>query len=185
MTAPQPKRQIRSFVRREGRITRSQERALRELLPVYGLDSRPAVRSWRRETENGRPLYLEIGFGMGDSLVRSARDNPQILFLGIEVYRPGVGSLLIKLRREGIDNVRVMHGDAIEILHRDLGDHCLDRVLLLFPDPWPKKRHHKRRIVQAEFLDLLRRRIKAGGIFHVATDWAPYREWIDERVCAS
>jgi len=172
-----PKREIRSFVRREGRITPSQKQALQSLLPDYSLDGKPGVNSWI-QANTDKPLYMEVGFGMGDGLIQSAIDHSGINFLGIEVYRPGVGSLLIKLKKHALDNVRVIWGDAMETIREFVPARSLNRVLLFFPDPWPKKRHHKRRIVQGEFLDLLHERMKPQGIIHIATDWEAYHQWI-------
>ena len=168
-------RAIRSFVRREGRITRSQQRALDELLPVYGLPSGgfidPATVFGRKA-----PLSLEIGFGNGDSLATMAAQDPAGDFIGIEVHRPGVGHLLLELQRRELANVRVMCDDAVPLIGRCLPDHSLDRVLLFFPDPWPKKRHHKRRIVQPAFVELIGAKLKPGGILHMATDWEQYAQ---------
>lgn len=168
-------RAIRSFVRREGRITRSQQRALDELLPVYGL---PCGEPIDPATVFGRkaPLTLEIGFGNGDSLATMAAQDPAGDFIGIEVHRPGVGHLLLQLQRRELTNVRVMCDDAVQLIGQCLPDRSLDRVLLFFPDPWPKKRHHKRRIVQPPFLDLIAAKLKPGGILHMATDWEPYAQ---------
>ena len=169
------RRTIRSFVRREGRITRSQQRALDELLPVYGL---PSDRPIDPATVFGRsaPLTLEIGFGNGDSLATMAAQDPASDFIGIEVHRPGVGHLLLELERREIGNVRVICDDAMQVARDCLPDGSLDRILLFFPDPWPKKRHHKRRIVQPAFAELVAAKLGAGGILHMATDWEPYAE---------
>ncbi len=168
-----PARRIRSYVRREGRLTTGQQRALDELLPRYGIAG-----SGRIDIEQvfGRraPLTLEIGFGNGESLVAMAEAAADEDFLGIEVHRPGVGHLLHALDRRGLNNVRVICDDAIDILQRRIPAGILDRVLLFFPDPWPKRRHHKRRIVQPAFVELVASRLRPGGIFHLATDWRHY-----------
>jgi tRNA (guanine-N7-)-methyltransferase len=168
-------RAIRSFVRREGRITRSQQRALDELLPAFGL---PADKVIDPTAVFGRsaPLTLEIGFGNGDSLATMAAQDPAGDFIGIEVHRPGVGHLLLELERRELTNVRVMCDDAVPLVQHCLPDGSLDRVLLFFPDPWPKKRHHKRRIVQPAFVELIATKLRPGGILHMATDWEPYAE---------
>jgi len=170
-----PSRRIRSFVRREGRLTPGQHRALETLWPKYGLavegDNKPAELFGR-----SAPVTLEIGFGNGASLADMAANEPDADFIGIEVHRPGVGSLLRKLEERGIDNVRVFCHDAVEILEHNIADGCLHRVLLLFPDPWPKKKHHKRRLVQPAFVALVARKLNADGHFHMATDWQPYAE---------
>lgn len=176
MTAPaddRPLRKIRSFVRREGRITAGQQRALQALWPRYGLNADAPL---QMATIFGRhaPCILEIGFGNGDALAAMAEQQPQCDFIGIEVHRPGVGRLLQQLEARGIGNVRVMREDAVQILNTCIADNSLDRLLLFFPDPWHKKRHHKRRIVQPDFIELLSRKIRPGGCLHMATDWEDY-----------
>jgi len=168
-------RRIRSFVRREGRLTPGQQRALDELWPRYGL---AADTSLVASIAFGRtaPLTLEIGFGNGASLATMARQDTESNYVGIEVHRPGVGHLLKQIETEDLENVRIYCHDAVEILNQCIDDHSLDRVLLFFPDPWHKKKHHKRRIVQPPFVNLLARKLKRGGIFHMATDWQAYAE---------
>lgn len=171
----EPHRKIRSFVRREGRITRAQQEAHARLGDSYIIGERDLLDldvAFRRRA----PRALEIGFGMGDALAVMAKANPQIDYLGIEVHRPGIGSLLLKLEKDAIDNVRIVCADAVEILSHHLGDVSLDAVYLFFPDPWPKKRHHKRRIVQPEFARMVRRKLKPGGMLHMATDWEDYAQ---------
>ena len=166
-------RRIRSFIRRQGRLTVAQGRALDILWPVYGLnldDNFDATNAFGRDA----PLVLEIGFGNGDSLADMAAAEPESNFIGIEVHRPGVGHLLLKLDENGIGNVRVFCADAIEILTRLIPDGSLDRLQLFFPDPWPKARHHKRRLIRPEVVQLIATRLKPGGIVHCATDWAHY-----------
>ena len=166
---------MRSFVRRAGRTTPAQRRALDELLPRYGL---PEHRPLDAAATFGRraALTLEIGFGDGDSLLAMARRAPHRDFIGIEVYDAGVGRLLEALDREGLDNVRIWHADAVPVITECVPEASLDEVLLFFPDPWPKKRHHKRRIVQPAFAALLTSRLRPGGTWRLATDWAPYAE---------
>lgn len=167
-------RPVRSFVRREGRITAAQERALAELYPRYGIDvSRPVA---GRESLFGRhaPLELEIGCGNGDALLDMARERPEHDFIGIEVYRPGVGRLLAGIEAAGLDNVRVAMGDAVELLGGPLAALAMRRILVLFPDPWPKKRHHKRRLLQPPFVHLLAERLEDGGELVIATDSQDY-----------
>jgi tRNA (guanine-N7-)-methyltransferase len=168
-----PLRRVRSFVRREGRLTAGQQKALDELWPRYGLaaDTKPDF-----ATVFGRraALTLEIGFGNGASLADMAEQDPDTDYVGIEVHRPGVGHLLKLVDERGLGNVRVFCADAVEILTSCFDDHSLDRVLLFFPDPWPKTRHHKRRLVQPAFVELLARKLKAGAILHMATDWQHY-----------
>jgi len=176
MTTPaddRPARKIRSFVRREGRITAGQQRALQDLWPRYGLAADAPL---DLTTIFGRraPCTLEIGFGNGDALAVMAGQQADTNFIGIEVHRPGVGRLLQQLDEQGLTNVRVMREDAVQLLNSCFPDNSLDRLLLFFPDPWHKKRHHKRRIVQPGFIELLARKIKPGGILHMATDWEDY-----------
>ena len=170
-------RKIHSFVRREGRITRAQREALERLSHPY-IISEDALHDFDAVFKRRAPRVLEIGFGMGDSLAYMAKEEPQNDYLGIEVHRPGIGGLLLKLEKDAIDNVRVVCGDAVEVLKNHIPDESFDGVNLFFPDPWPKKRHHKRRIVQAEFVDLVRCKLKPGGIFHIATDWEDYARHI-------
>ncbi len=174
---------IRSFIRRQGRITLAQHRALEDLWPIYGL---AADQTLNAQQVFGRtaPLVLEIGFGNGESLAAMAKASPDTDFIGIEVHRPGVGHLLLCADEQGLTNLRVYCADAIEILTQHIADASLDRVQLFFPDPWPKKRHHKRRIVRPDFLDLICRKLKSGGVFHAATDWEPYAEHMAEALAA-
>lgn len=171
---PPYRRQIRSFVRREGRLTEGQQRALDELLPQYGA---PAEGPLEPVAVFGRPAptVLEIGFGNGDSLAQMAQARPEWNYLGVEVHRPGVGHLLLLLEREEIGNVRVICDDAQRVLGR-LPDGCLHGVQLYFPDPWHKKRHHKRRLVQPDWAQAIRRKLEPGGFLHMATDWQDYAE---------
>ena len=169
-------RRIRSFVRREGRMTPSQQRAMDELWPRYGVEadgqSIDFVSLFGREA----PVVVEIGFGNGEAMLHMAQLHPEWNFLGIEVHRPGVGALMLRLEELSINNVRLMSEDAVEILTTQLAATSVDKLLLFFPDPWHKKKHHKRRIVQAEFAQLVRSKLKHGGEFHMATDWQPYAE---------
>lgn len=169
-------RQVRSFVRRAGRITAAQSRALRELWPVYGID--PPERPLDLDEVFGRsaPRICEIGFGDGQALATLAAAQPEADFLGIEVHEPGIGRLLLTIERRGLENIRAIQHDAVEVLRDWLTPACLDRLHLFFPDPWPKKRHHKRRIVQPDFLGLAARVLKADGVLHMATDWENYAE---------
>lgn len=168
-------RRVRSYVRREGRMTRGQQSALDRLWPRYGLDIETAFDA-QRIFGRIAPLTLEIGFGNGANLTRMAAHDPGGDYLGIEVHRPGVGQLLRLVEEQALSNVRVFCHDAVEVLAETIPDAALTRVLLLFPDPWPKKKHHKRRIVQPDFIALLARRIAPGGELHLATDWQDYAE---------
>ena len=169
-----PLRPIRSFVRRESRMTASQKHALKELWPRYGVGLGARPLDFDAVFGRPAPVILEIGFGNGDALRASAMANPQNNYLGIEVHRPGIGTLLRHLETGGTENVRVMHADAVEVLKTTIPDDSLAAVRLFFPDPWPKKRHHKRRLVQPEFAELVWRKLKPGGYFHLATDWEEY-----------
>jgi len=168
-------RRIRSFVKREGRLTPGQETAIKIGWPLFGLDPNTPIKP-EELFPNSNPITLEIGFGNGESLVDMAEANPNNNYIGIEVHRPGVGHLLRRVLEKGLSNVRVFDTDAIEVLQHAIPDHSLDCIQLFFPDPWHKKRHHKRRIVQTEFLNLIHTKLKAGGLFHAATDWENYAE---------
>ena len=180
-----PKRSIRSFVQRAGRITRAQERALAELWPRFGLDYSPTPLDLDAVFGRRAPRVLEIGIGDGETLLELARQRPDADFLGVEVHRPGIGHCLLGIDEIGLANIRLVSHDAVEVLERQLPDASLDEVLLYFPDPWPKKRHHKRRIVQPAFAELLATRLKPGSSFRLATDWAPYAEHMLEVLRAS
>lgn len=169
-------RKIRSFVRREGRLTRGQQRGLEILWPQYGIENNIGLLDLNQVFGRSAPRTLEIGFGNGASLAEQAMQHPEMDFLGIEVHRPGVGNLLQVIEREGLTNIRVMQEDAVEILREQIPLNSLDKVQLFFPDPWHKKKHHKRRIVQFEFAALLHERLRQGGVFHMATDWQHYAE---------
>ncbi len=179
------RRTIRSFVRRTGRITPAQDRALKELWPQYGLDFSTDVLNLDQIFGRSAERVLEIGFGNGETLVRESGEKPEIDYLGIEVHEPGIGRCLIDARDAGLANLRIIKHDAIEVLQYQIGDGALARINLFFPDPWPKKRHYKRRIVQAPFLRLAARKLAAGGKLHIATDWENYAEHIDELIAAS
>ena len=172
-------RAVRSFVLRAGRITVAQRRALAELWPRYGIEYHPAPLDLDRAFGRHAPRVLEIGFGDGEVLAGMAQADPATDYLGIEVHEPGVGHCLLLIEKLALANVRLIRHDAVEVLREQLPDAGLQRVNLFFPDPWPKKRHHKRRIVQPEFARLVAAKLAPGGLFHVATDWAPYGEHID------
>lgn len=185
-TAPQaPHRAIRSFVKRGGRVTVAQQRALAELWPRYGVD--PGTAALDLDALFGRraPRTLEIGFGDGETLVTLAAAHPERDYLGLEVHAPGVGHCLLRAAAAGLGNLKLAQHDAVEVLERSLAVAALDEVLIYFPDPWPKKRHHKRRLLQPPFAALLASRIAPGGRLRLATDWAPYAEWMREVLDAS
>jgi tRNA (guanine-N7-)-methyltransferase len=173
------RRPIRSFVRRAGRMTASQQRALDELWPSYGVEYAPRQLDLAQVFGRVAPCVLEIGFGNGDSLVQLAREAPSSNFLGIEVHDPGVGHCMLAARAAEITNLRLIAHDAIEVLEAQIAPATFTRINLYFPDPWPKKRHHKRRIVQPEFIELCASRLEPKGALHIATDWADYAEHID------
>ena len=178
-------RKIRSFVRREGRLTRGQRRGLEILWPQYGIEHDVGMLDLDQIFGRQAPRVLEIGFGNGASLAEQAKQHPEIDFVGIEVHRPGVGNLLQVIEAEGLTNIRVMQEDAVEILKDQIPLASLDKVQLFFPDPWHKKKHHKRRIVQLEFAALLHEKLKQGGVFHMATDWQHYAEHMLEVMTAA
>lgn len=168
-------RRIRSFVLRQGRITQAQEYALNILWPRFGLDSEQPfeqLHAFNREA----PLILEIGFGNGESLGEMAAASPERNFIGVEVHKPGVGHLLLKIEEKGLKNIRIYCADAVEVLSKAMPDACLDGLQIFFPDPWHKKRHHKRRLISNDFARLAASKLKPGGILHCATDWEPYAE---------
>jgi tRNA (guanine-N7-)-methyltransferase len=168
-----PHSRIRSFVPRQGRITAGQQFALDNLWEQYGLDFNQSF-DFNQVFEKSAPIVLEIGFGNGRSLAVMAAANPQLNYLGIEVHKPGVGQLMANLSARGLKNVKIFQQDAIDVLERQIPDHSLAAVQLFFPDPWPKRCHHKRRLVNANFVHLIRRKLILGGYFHAATDWQPY-----------
>jgi len=170
---------------RAGRITEAQKRALAELSPRYGIPFTPQPLDLDAVFGRRAPRVLEIGFGNGDTLVELASASPGTDFLGAEVHPPGIGHCLLAVDSRGLSNVRVVAHDAVEVLEYMIAPAALDEVLLYFPDPWPKKRHHKRRIVQPAFAVLVAGRLKAGGRFKLATDWAPYAAWMLEVLNAS
>lgn len=169
-------RTVRSFVKRAGRTTEGQQKALQDVWPVMGLEVKNGPIVFSEVFGRDAPVVLEIGFGMGDSLLEMASREPEKNYIGIEVHTPGVGRLLSNADEEGLTNIRIYAEDAIEVLAKCIPDNSLDVLQLFFPDPWHKKRHHKRRIVQPGFAQNLRKKLKIGGYFHMATDWENYAE---------
>jgi tRNA (guanine-N7-)-methyltransferase len=174
-------RKIRSFVRRAGRTTNAQSRAINELAPQFLIPFKQALFDWSvfgqdPDLDNSPQRILEIGFGMGESTAHIAQVRPQDVFLGIEVHEPGVGALLKKIGELQLSNLRLIQYDAVEVLEQMITKDSLDGVHIFFPDPWHKKRHHKRRLIQKDFLTLLASRLKTGGYIHLATDWQHYAE---------
>lgn len=176
----QPNRRIKSFVRREGRLTPGQERALTELKATYLLEASQvtAPLNFNSLFANTAPVILEIGFGNGDSLFTQALADPQHNYLGLEVHRPGIGHLLLRAEQATLKNIKVIAHDAVEVLTHAIPENSLHAIQIYFPDPWPKKRHHKRRLIQAPFVDLLVTKLAPKGYLLIATDWAPYAEHI-------
>lgn len=170
-------RRIKSFVLRQGRITKGQRQALQEHWQQYGLQIEDGMLPLEK-LFGGRPLILEIGFGNGESLVDMAQQQDHNEFIGIEVHRPGVGKIIADARNKNIKNLKVYCADAAEVLKQCIPDKSLDRVQIFFPDPWHKRRHHKRRLIQGEFIDLVINKLKPGGRIHVATDWQHYAEQV-------
>ena len=176
MNKPLKHRRIRSFVRREGRLTDGQQRALDEHWPIYGLDRENGQLDLGKCFERKAPCTLEIGFGNGQTLFDQAKANPDIDFIGIEVYKTGCARLLRDAADAGLSNLKVYCDDAVEVITQCLPDACIDTVQLYFPDPWHKKRHHKRRLVQTEFANKIAGILKPGGRWLLATDWQNYAE---------
>lgn len=175
-SAERPQRRIRSFVLRMGRMTAGQQRALDALWPRFGIDYQPITLDLDQLFGRRAPRMVEIGFGTGDALAAYAHQHPEMDCLGIEVHRPGAGHLLLQVEQQGINNVRVSCHDAVEVLGRQLPTASLDAVHIFFPDPWHKTRHHKRRLIQPEFADVLAGVLKSGGLLRLATDWQQYAE---------
>ena len=175
-------RTIKSYVVRSGRMTPGQEKAYQENWSQYGVEADGQVLDFQHLYGRDAPVILEIGFGMGDSLFEMAVKNPQNNYLGIEVHKPGVGRLLGNIKKQALTNLKVMKSDAIEVLSKQIPDESLSAVYLFFPDPWHKTRHHKRRIVQDEFIQRVRQKLQLGGQFHMATDWQNYAEHMLEHM---
>jgi tRNA (guanine-N7-)-methyltransferase len=167
-------REIRSFVLRQGRMSPAQQRALDTLLPRFGIPYAPHPVDFDACFGRRAPRVLEIGFGMGDTTARIAAAQPEVDFIGIEVHAPGVGALLKQLGENGVGNVRVIQHDAVEVVRHMIAPGSLAGIHVFFPDPWPKKRHHKRRLLQPPFVTLLASRLALGAYLHVATDWEDY-----------
>jgi tRNA (guanine-N7-)-methyltransferase len=181
---PVPRRPIRSFVLRQGRISNAQRRAYEALLDVYGVSYRPEPLDLPQLFGRIAPCILEMGFGMGETTAEIAAVHPGKDYLAIEVHTPGVGALLKQLAERGLSNVRIVQHDAAEVLEHMIAPGALSGVHLFFPDPWPKKRHHKRRLVQVAFARLIATRLAPGGYFHAATDWEDYARHILEVLSA-
>jgi tRNA (guanine-N7-)-methyltransferase len=166
-------RRIRSFVLRQGRLSGPQKRAIEEKSTQYCIDINAGLYQFPKR----QPLVLEIGFGMGDSLACMAAAAPELNFLGAEVHQPGIGHLIIEAERLGLENLRIVTQDAVDVLH-SIEESSLEKLQVFFPDPWPKKRHHKRRLINRSFLDLAVAVLRDGGVLHIATDWQGYADEI-------
>ena len=173
-------RKIQSFVKRSGRLSKGQSLGLNELWRDYGIDIDKKMLDLEGIFSNQNEITLEVGFGNGDSLLEMAIKQPDMNFLGIEVYEAGVGRLVNEASKKNVGNLRVIKEDAVEVIENNIPDKSISYCQLFFPDPWHKKRHHKRRIIQVGFLDLLSSKLKVNGIVHFATDWEDYAEHILE-----
>lgn len=185
MTDERQHRHIRSFVRREGKLTTGQSNAIDLLWPTHGVDLENHLLDFNELFERAAPTVLEIGFGNGLSLADMAEQHAELNFFGVEVHRPGVGSLLVQVKKRDLNNVRVSQDDAVQVLEQQVPMQSLHRVQIFFPDPWHKKRHHKRRLIQPDFVAALVSRLAPGGTIHVATDWENYAEHILEVLSAN
>jgi tRNA (guanine-N7-)-methyltransferase len=185
MTELDTRRRIRSYVLRAGRMTAVQKRALETNWQRWGLEYNGSELAYDSAFGRGGPRVLEIGFGMGQSLVATAEATPETNFIGIEVHRPGVGKLLHSMEERGVDNIRVYRHDAVEVLRDCIPNASLDTIQIFFPDPWQKKRHHKRRLIQPPFVSQLASKLKTGGVLHLATDWENYAEQMMEVLSAA
>ena len=177
---PKNFRKIRSFVRRPGRTTSAQKRALTTLMPIFGVPFEERIIDFLKVFGRDAPRVLDIGFGDGEGLFSLAVNHPSIDYLGVEVHEPGIGHLLLLLERSGITNLKIIQRDVMEVLGQMLPMTSFEVVNLFFPDPWPKKRHHKRRLVQANFVEAIAGILKPGGLLHIATDWTDYTEHIEK-----
>jgi tRNA (guanine-N7-)-methyltransferase len=174
------RRPVRSYVLRGGRLTTGQERALRELWPRFGIENSAGLLDLKLLFGNSAPVIMEIGFGNGEATWQMASAHSEVNFIAVEVHRPGVGHLLLKIEEHAIGNIRIACADATEFLRKRIPENSLDGIRIYFPDPWPKKRHHKRRIIQPSFVRALASRMQTGAILHLATDWEPYAEYMLE-----
>lgn len=173
-------RAVRSYKLRGRRITEGQQEAWDRLWPVFGIEYSDAKINLADLFPDSKRIIMEIGFGMGEATAQIAAADPTTGYLAVEVHRPGIGKLLLRIEEGGLKNVRAIEGDAFEVFEQMIVDSSLDGVHLFFPDPWPKARHFKRRIVNQEFIAAVAAKLKLGAFFHIATDWQPYAEWISE-----
>jgi len=176
---------IKSYVRREGRSSTTRKRALEKLWPLFGIEANSDFLDFDTLFSRHAPCFLEIGFGTGTALIQTASNHPENNYIGVEVYRTGIASVLSQVDELGLTNIRVLNNDAVEVLNNQIVDQSLDGILLFFPDPWHKTRHHKRRLVQSEFVQLVTQKLKPGGLFHAATDWENYAQQMMTRLSAN
>lgn len=173
-------RAVRSYKLRGRRITEGQQEAWDRLWPVFGVENSETKINLAELFPDSKRIIMEIGFGMGEATAQIAAADPTTGYLAVEVHRPGIGKLLARIEEGALKNVRTIEGDAFEVFEQMIVDSSLDGVHLFFPDPWPKARHFKRRIVNQEFIAAVAAKLKPGAFFHIATDWQPYAEWIAE-----
>lgn len=171
-------RHIKSFVLRQGKMTIGQKNAIEQLLPLHGIEYTPNLIDFAETFSNHNPVIIEIGFGMGTATWQIASQHPDINYIGIEVHGPGVGTLLMQIKEHNISNLKIAQHDAIEVIKMMVPDNAIAGFHIFFPDPWPKKRHHKRRIVQTKFIQLLTQKLTTNGYIHLATDWQEYAQWM-------
>ena len=176
---------IRSYVLRGGRSTKAQRYALQAYWKDYGIDVCNRLLELEIIFKRKAPKVLEIGFGNGEVLAAMAETNPDTDFIGIEVYPPGIGALLNKIKTRALNNIRIIHADAAVVVPQCFADRCLNKILILFPDPWPKKRHHKRRLIRTSFVDMLADKLCPNGVLHLATDWDDYAEEMHTAIAES
>ena len=167
-------RPIRSYVLRKGRVTKAQSRALQKYWTEFGIETKNCLLDLNAIFHRKALTVLEIGFGNGEVLATLAETNPDTNFIGIEVYPPGVGALLNKIKVKALTNIKIIQDDAMIVIPQCFADRCLSKIMILFPDPWPKKRHHKRRLIQADFVNMLANKLHPDGVLHLATDWQDY-----------
>lgn len=172
-------RQIKSYVLRQGKITTGQKESLTKLMPLYGITYHSQAINLDEAFDRSSKKILEIGFGMGHATWQIAKNNPENDYLGIEVHTPGVGSLLMLAHNNNVINLKIVQHDAVEVLENMIVDDTIDGVHIFFPDPWHKKKHHKRRLIQQHFIELLCKKLKSSGYIHIATDWEDYSQWIE------
>ena len=176
---------IRSYVLRGGRTTKAQRYALQTYWKDYGIDADNHLLDLEAIFKRKAPKVLEIGFGDGEVLAAMAETDPDTDFIGIEVYPPGIGALLNKIKTRALDNIKIIRADATVVMPQCFADRCLNKILILFPDPWPKKRHHKRRLIQTSFVDMLADKLCPSGVLHLATDWDDYAEEMHTAIAES